>query len=277
MSKNNNEVAHLWANKSKSNANKGSHFFFRGDTIYSYGYHFAIARHYKGVVLFTLADYSSSTARHKSLVRSACSHLKVFLVDDPRANPSRQDVKTYRERIDKLSLKAAKARNADSHLEYLQSVVNQANDFCATFGFKTRFTMPDNLDALRERAKLTAQRERKQKAAQIKKLEAECALIIQKWLNGERVTIPMAIDRVYLRVCGDTLETSKGARVPVKEAEIAFRFATKHRLCGWHRNGSAFPVGPYHLDHINEHGIVAGCHIITWDEIDRLAKIQSWK
>lgn len=71
---NNKQVAHLWANKSKQSAS-GSHFYFEGDTIYSYGRHFPIARHaiHKGkpCVLFTTDDYSSSTSRHKSYVRNA--------------------------------------------------------------------------------------------------------------------------------------------------------------------------------------------------------------
>ena len=39
-------VAHLWANKSQDSAREsGGRFYFVGDTIYSYGSHFPIARH----------------------------------------------------------------------------------------------------------------------------------------------------------------------------------------------------------------------------------------
>lgn len=48
----------------------GPSFFFRGDTIYSYGQHFPIARHVTGTrgraaVLFTTRDYSKTTSKHK--------------------------------------------------------------------------------------------------------------------------------------------------------------------------------------------------------------------
>lgn len=77
---NNKEVAHLWANRSRPSA-KGSHFYFEGDTIYSYGPHFPIARLIKhptggeDVVLFNPARYSLTTTRHQSLVLSATLHL----------------------------------------------------------------------------------------------------------------------------------------------------------------------------------------------------------
>lgn len=40
---NNREVAHAWAGQQKESA-RGSHFFFNGPSIYSYGAHFEIAR-----------------------------------------------------------------------------------------------------------------------------------------------------------------------------------------------------------------------------------------
>lgn len=71
---NNSQVAHLWANKSKTSA-KGSSFYFDGSTIYSYGGHFPIAKHVQisgeDWIIFNDSSYSSSTGRHQSLVRYA--------------------------------------------------------------------------------------------------------------------------------------------------------------------------------------------------------------
>ena len=47
---NNRMIAHLWANEKKESAN-GSNFFFEGQIIYSYGYHFeagSIVRNKRG-------------------------------------------------------------------------------------------------------------------------------------------------------------------------------------------------------------------------------------
>jgi len=58
-------VAHLWAHKSQDYArNPGHNFYFHGDTIYSYGSHFPVARHVtrrgRSAVLFTTRSYSRS-------------------------------------------------------------------------------------------------------------------------------------------------------------------------------------------------------------------------
>lgn len=279
---NNKEVAHIWANQSRERAT-GSHFYFDGATVYSYGSHFPIARHYKGVVLFTSEGYSSTTSKHKSYVRGACSHLTSFTVANVMRDPCREDVKNYGEQIKDLSLKAAKARNPDAALKILENAVNEANDFCERFKFKTRFTMPDNLDELREKAKASAKREREAKAKREAKQQAEAQEIIQQWIAGEAVTIPHFIGKVYLRrqppiakAEMGVMETSKGAKVELSEAEKAFRFAVKMRERGWHRNGDTFQIGDYQLDAINEQGVVAGCHRVAWDEIERFAESQGW-
>jgi hypothetical protein len=38
-----NEVAHAWAHQT-GRCHRGHHMFYEGDTIYSYGHHFPIAR-----------------------------------------------------------------------------------------------------------------------------------------------------------------------------------------------------------------------------------------
>lgn len=283
---NNKEVAHLWANQSRNSAS-GSHFYFSGDTIFSYGSHFPIARHYKGAVLFTTGGYSVTTSKHKGYVRSASHHLPTYHVDNPTRNPSGDDVKSYGNRIKSAAERAAKARNPDDALTYLQNIVDEANDFCERFGFKTRFSMPANLDELRAKAKASAERERKAKAARQEKLEAEARETIQFWLEGQMVSIPHYVPKVYLRVRrfdGDCptsdglpmMETSKGAKVPLPEAEKAFRFVIAMRERGWHRNGEQFKIGDYQLDAVNDQGVVAGCHRVDWVEIERFAKAQGW-
>lgn len=71
-----NEIAHLWAHKTQTSARNGQgNFYFDGDTIYSYGSHFPIARHVAAAagnaVLFTTRTRSVTTSRHVSDVRRA--------------------------------------------------------------------------------------------------------------------------------------------------------------------------------------------------------------
>ena len=272
---NNKEIAHLWANQSRPRGT-GSHFYFEGDTIFSYGSHFPIARHYKGAVLFTRRDHSVTTSQHKSIARRAASHLPIFVVVNPLEKPGRADVAAYAEDIKSRTLAAGRARNPDFHLAELERQIANANAFCEKFGFTTRFEMPGNIEELRAKAKASAEREAKARERAKAKLEAENANTIAMWLAGEGVTIPHAITRVYLRASNGNLETSKGARVVLDEAHKAYRFCRLHRANGWHRNGETFRIGDYNLDAVNEAGIVAGCHRIEWNEVERFATAQGW-
>jgi hypothetical protein len=278
---NNRQLAHLWANKSRESA-RGSHFYFEGETIYSYGVHFPIARHYKGVVLFTTGSYSVSTSKHISFARSACTHLRVYHVADPTRNPSGQDVKNYQHRVEQLGLEVARARDPQFKLECLERLVNEANEFCAAFGFKTKFSLPDadTLAALKGRAKAAQVKKAKATAERNARLEAELAELIQQWLAGEPVSIPSRINKVFLRTWsteeGKIMQTSRGACVPLEDARRAFEFVMRHRESGWHRNGDTFRVGEFQLDTVSAAGVKAGCHTIGWDEIERFAKAQGW-
>lgn len=290
----NKQVAHLWANKSRERAS-GSHFYFEGDTIYSYGGHFPVARHYNGAVLFTSKRYSVSTAKHIGITRFACNHIPTFEVADVMRDPCGEHVREYAATLKELSAKLARARDPEWPLKNLEAATNEANAFCARFGFKTRFSMPDEktLAELKERCKVAAAKKAKATQARNKRIAKENAEKIQQWLNGEPVSIPYTVNAVYLRAksrayCDHEsgmfnpneqlveMETSKGARVPLTEAEKAFRFAQLKRATGWHRNGDTFRIGEFQLDAVNDFGVVAGCHRVAWNEIERFAKLQGW-
>src|SRR4051794_30005881 len=95
------EVAHLWAHRTQEYArDRGSRFYFKGDTIYSYGEHFPIARHvYHGghhTVLFTCRKYSPTTSTHKSCMRSALrGHLPCIVVADLFPDQARTEFRYY--------------------------------------------------------------------------------------------------------------------------------------------------------------------------------------
>jgi hypothetical protein len=76
MPYNNNEVAKRFAQGSSSRAeNHTGSLYFTGDTIYSYGTHFPIARklasHSRRVVLWNPESYSKTTSAHQNTVRGA--------------------------------------------------------------------------------------------------------------------------------------------------------------------------------------------------------------
>lgn len=79
-----------------------------------------------------------------------------------------------------------------------------------------------------------------------------------------------------MRIIGDELQTSWGARVPLDHAVRAFRFIKRCKESGaaWQRNGRTIRVGHFHVDSISPSGdFVAGCHRFNWPEIERVARI----
>lgn len=105
---------------------------------------------------------------------------------------------------------------------------------------------------------------------------------IAEWRAGTLTELPCNIDcPVMLRAEAadkDAAEmvTSKGARVPLDDAHKTYRFACLMRAKGWHKNGETHAIGAYQLDAVNENGVVAGCHRVTWAEIERFAAAQGW-
>jgi len=104
-----------------------NNMFIDGDTIYSYGRHFPIARHHKGVVLFNPDGYSNTTAKHKFKVSYAVSgRTIVYLEGCDVANIESQKDTNSRE-IAHLKGKIQRARsdhmkaNHRARIEHLKS------------------------------------------------------------------------------------------------------------------------------------------------------------
>ncbi len=98
------------------------------------------------------------------------------------------------------------------------------------------------------------------------------------WLRGEGSAYQSlhCDGPTLLRAADGQMETSKGARVPLADAQRAYLFAQRVRAKGWHRNGEQFAIGHYQLDAVNEHGVVAGCHRVSWAECERFACAMGW-
>lgn len=81
---------------------------------------------------------------------------------------------------------------------------------------------------------------------------------------------------VIMRIHGDNIETSQGAQFPVTHAKKAFIFIRdcKENSRAWAHNGHSINLGHFSIDSIDKHGnVVAGCHKVEWQEIERVARI----
>lgn len=78
---------------------------------------------------------------------------------------------------------------------------------------------------------------------------------------------------VLLRVVGEEVQTSRGARFPLAHGLKALPLIRAVVASGkvWKRNGHTIHLGHYQIDSIEHGAIVAGCHTIPISEVERLA------
>ena len=274
-------VAHLWAHKSQDFArNPGHNFYFHGDTIYSYGSHFPVARHVENkrgrAVLLTTRTYSVTTAGHISMVAGACRHLTVLHVADVNSTEPRKQFAEYRAQYMALVGKYAKARQRKPDiLADLRGLVEEANRYAEFFGLRARLTLPDDLTGMIAECQAIEKREKSRKQREEAKQAREALERVQKWVDGESDYCP-SYGAIRLRVKGDELQTTRGARVPLAHAVKAFRVLKRLHDKGqaYQRNGHTIHLGPFALDSLDVAGNVrAGCHEVAWEEIARVATL----
>lgn len=278
------EIAHVWANKSAPYGSAPSAMSFDGDIFKSYST--AIARRISnasGAEAFILNDrgFSNTTQKHHSKVLQAIpgSATVFHYTGDYGTNLAA----TGSELFDYAIQQAAHATDAGSRAtkrkDYYAAEVarwlESAQQINAFFSLRRKVDQKaiDRLAAARKRE---VKRQAKAEAAARAARAAEQAEALQQWLAGEDVSVYSLSDAgVRFRIEGEELVSTKGARVPLAEAERALRFALARRSKGWRANGEQCAVGMYSLSSISETGVVAGCHSIHWSEVERVAGLLS--
>lgn len=272
--KSHSEVAHFWANKVQSEGS-ASRMFFQGDSIYSYGRHFEIARHVKvgrkTAVLLNTTHYSPSTAKHQCYVRRAIpDNVLVITCSDPSAvNYGHRDnieawIRELREAVEKLS----RARKPEIYLldiEHIQARAKIYIDF-----FKVKLSKEQRLGLYprnipKETAKIAAyQKEQAEKAKKqaIKAREAFYSGESSGFFNHR------SPDEALLRVDANTLRTSKGVTMPVP---VAIRFYNK-LMDAWKNNTTVVgeQILNFRIAEFTPNYFRAGCHKVTRQEVERI-------
>ena len=283
-------VAHMWANQSgRNNVAKGFNMYYYGDTIYSYGTHFPIARHVDGVILFTTNSYGISTSKHCTITRRAIGNFRVFNVANVCASTDVEHAKNLRgieARFTAMLESSLRRRNplyAESDLSDAQDILVTYGDYCGQFDLvASPLTMPDmdefreklrrRMDEKREVEKATRLRREAAAQAEAERIERE---VIPGWLAGENVTIPWSyIAKGHmLRIKGDNIETTGRATFPVADAMRVIPLLQRARgLLHDERIECSMPIGAFKVDHVTSQGVRAGCHFVEWSEVDRIAK-----
>lgn len=283
------EIAHLWASEAQTNArNAGSgNFYFNGLTIYSYGSHFPIAQIWDkdhNIVFFNSSGYSNTTAKHKGCVRYAINHKKVFTLPDVELNSKwdvkqrhEKNIKHYLNTIEDLIKKQHKARKYN-YMGQIESTLLEFKEYVQLFKLSSMLIKSEeellslDVNTIFAGCNFTELfvllfRARREKQKTAKQIAAN-----KKWLfEWSGCKLPYKQNKVYLRINDkeQTIETTKGANVPLREAKILYdRIMSGKDIKG-------FKIGYYTVISLN--GVLKiGCHEIERDEINRIAKILNW-
>jgi hypothetical protein len=280
---NSQEVCHIYASQSQSEGKAGN-IFFENESIFSYGKHFEICRYYQkeNCFLFTVRNYSNSTAKHKNHVSRAISHKKVFHVPSLDAIHE-TNIDFYINSIKENVCKALKAReNASCFQLQAESLKREVKDYIKAFNLalidKSQadflnneiFTQAEKLKIVEKQAKAEKQREVKREnqrklweAREAERLldnKEKCLL----WRKGQlKTSLPYDLP-VMLRIKNGMIETSKNAKVDLLEGKKLFEAVKSGQdVCG-------YKIGVYTVEKIENDIIKIGCHNIPLSEAEKL-------
>jgi len=301
------QVIHLWAHQSQSDArNPSGNVFFEGPTIYSYGRHFLMGRIHKTrrgtLVLLNSGGYSKTTGKHKGWVAGAVRHMD--RVNVPEVNPGgntdhAKNLAHFAKIMTDNLAKAQRAMQARTVAGYSGTAAQAHNNwanYARFFGIRrkapkwpaqaweaaaARATCIETPDPVRDAKRYKVQQARQ--AATLARFEAKR----EAWRNpgmdraglseyrmtrqerGQARALPC-----MLRVNGDELETSQGARIPLDHAPRLWALIQRARVGRTYQaNGHSEHAGQFKVDSIDHYGTLkAGCHTIEFAELERMAR-----
>lgn len=276
--KNNAEVCHIWAQQKQENG-VGSNIFFEGPSIYSYGHHFEMARFIKPSLVFTTTrGYSNSTSKHLNLMHRAISHIQSF--DVPSFDNHDENVKYYLSEIDALKVKIPKSTLLTHTL--VADLFDKQKTLEKYIGiFKRDISKPmlalarkairaiEKLDYSALLKKCEARKAEREAAYRIHNEQAmrRRAIVqaehIAEWragnYHGSLYDAPM-----MLRLDGEYIQTSQGARVLVNEAlNLYLKLKAGEPVHGTQ-------LSDYTVTGYDGETLTVGCHKIPMIEMERM-------
>ncbi len=281
-----NEVAHIWASQSQYEGS-ASRIFFEGQVIYSYGRHFPVARfapEFGNVVLFTDRGYSSSTGKHKTIIRGAIpGNFNVVYCESPIATPEynlgkwqsivtrlRADFAAKTLRISRGNLAVEIFKTCESAIVFCMALKIDAPEW--TNETNDEMTARDyvyELSKAREVKKEAKQKELQRLAA------IDAADRITLWQNGENVPQNgFSYCATLLRLKNDEIQTSRGANIPVADALKLWPLLLRVKQSGKTMEAGLHQInlGAYRFNSFDGQTLIVGCHSIAWDQLALMAE-----
>lgn len=290
------EVAHFWANQTQEHAksNGGGSLYFSGNTIYSYGSHFPIAKHAtndKGetAVLFTNRTYSNTTAKHLYEVRRAISHKEVIPCERPDFT-HRDNIKAFADDIANELRGLEKARKPEKYIQPAERILSDMEKYINFFGLNET-----DYDSAQEARNILyqattgeykqylidkAERIQKEKEANERKELAQSKRNIAKWRkfegDGRLYSNVTGLDYLRYNAKDKRVETTQAVQIPEEIAKRAFNWIINTIKSGGCAGNCEYSILDYKVSEVNAEQIKIGCHTITMKEVNKLATALNW-
>lgn len=274
---NSNDVIHLFAQQTQTDARANNVFFNNTTKLYSYGHHYLLAEVLpSNTIIINDSGYSVTTSKHISQVRYATRQFSQFFITEI-------DIDNVVAEIERLKGKLANARKPEIYINEIFSrfealtqwmtytKVNRLKHKHKLLRSDSKFKKLERFyDALRndssnikEKLHEQATKERKLKIAKDKR---ELKVALKKFNNYESSSFRIGSED-YLRVSedGTKIESSQGIRIDIEEGRKLYRAIEKGIDVKGHR------VDNYTVKSLN--GVLTiGCHSINVVNMHKVGK-----
>ena len=295
---NNQQLAHVWASQSQSSGRNASKtMFFQGNTIYSYGYHYAMAKIYqtnKGkIILVNEHQYSNTTGKQRRDVINSIKGTEYLMVPDvTELNSEKNETYLFNELIKSID-DALNTRKLYGSMDYVDNALEDLNTYLS-FNDRPVVTLDPiyyasmtEIKYIKEAKKAEKDRIRSFKRrmaaekyeADQRAMKIEQSGLIDLWLDG--VDIDKHInwylfkkeypnDLIRLKPGNNSIvETNRGAEVPLNEA----RQLLQAFLNGQAKIGDK--VGHFTVDALpdSRNVVKIGCHNVNLEQAKQALKL----
>lgn len=275
------ELPHMWAHQTQDWARCGN-VSFRGPYFYSYST--CIGQYMRpGLYAINERRYSSTTAHHVGdLARAIPGDAVVVRIQDPqsrtyiwprdRLGATREMANSLR-RAEEFRQKARRARKEYTR-DWNELQMQRWLDNAAVL--KREFKLRNKIDQSSiERFEVNRRRQERRLALAVQRRTEE---LKAKWLRDETPHFPRGYSGgTLLRVHGsECIETSLGVRLEFDEALRVYKIIKALRARQKWEDNAAYPIAGYEVNRVTPEGVIAGCHRVSWDEIERIAEALRW-
>lgn len=285
-------VPHIWAQQSQEEGRNSSNtIFFKGDTIYSYGYHYVMAKFVApNLVLMNSNNFSATTASHKSHTRQALIGVaRVIEVPTPDISNDPE----YRKGAALIDHRRNIKHLVDEAISELKRAQRGRTTPTVSYAIRHHNSRVSDIEYYTEHFRIKSDKEVKKELRRLNKAIRECELSpeemqekaaateaaakarkaehdklkVPRWKAGELRSLPYDVVGTYLRKSVDqyngveVIETSRGARVPLREAKVLY----KRWMAGKPIHGAQ--VGHFTVTSATQDEVRIGCHTLDGNEL----------